>query len=205
MQFIHQNHKILWFSKSRRWRKITHQLITPRRIIRKLHHRHKLHMRKTRFFHISNQLVSQFQIRQKLPFTIASPRTQMHFIYRIRLVQTIFVLSAVHPFFVFPLIVQIPNNRSRLRRMFTIQRKRIGFLRNNPVVVRLDFILIRCAFVHTRNKTFPNARTIPTNVQQMLTLYPIIKIAHHRNRSCRWCPNRKINTFHAIHLHQMRA
>mgnify|MGYP006141855323 CR=1 FL=1 len=95
-------------------------------------------------------------------------------------------------------LAEHPSPAAEVERLIAAGHKRIGFLGNNTFVIGLDFVFVACAFINTGNKSFPNARAVPTHVELVFALDPVIKIAHDRNRTCGRCPNGKIHAFHTI-------
>src|SRR5690606_19725527 len=112
VQFINQEHQVLWRSETGIRSKKACDLVTPAWLVRVLHHGHKFHMSKTHFFNIGYQSLSNFAVAQETfgVFSTAHPRTQVHFIYRNRRLQTVVFMSARHPFRVIPLV---PGGRDK--------------------------------------------------------------------------------------------
>jgi hypothetical protein len=53
----------------------------------------------------------QIEISQKSVVFMAFPGSQVHFIYRVRLIEGVIILAVLHPLGIIPFVIEIPNYR----------------------------------------------------------------------------------------------
>ncbi len=104
----------------------------------------------------------------------------MHFVDRHGRSQRLARFALRHPSIVIPGIVQIPDDRCRLRRNLVEDGKRIRFLHPMAHGAGMDEIFVERAFVDTGNKTFPDPR-ISARMKPIALLVPMVKSAGHEN------------------------
>ena len=113
------------------------------------------------------------------------------------------LFTSLHPFFILPRIVVLPNYRSCFWRMFAPTCIRICFFCNS--ICTFYFVFIGISFSCKRNKTLPNTTRIPSYIKWMFLVIPIIKISNYRNFFCIRRPNCKISTFYTVFCDDMRT
>ncbi len=112
-------------------------------------------------------------------------------------------MAISEPVFIRPFVLIRPNDTGTFRRHFISTCKRVGFFAYFPIVIRPDAILIQFAFFDARNKAFPNARTIPTDIQIVFVTIPMIEITNDLDLTRSRCIHRKINTPLPTNLHDV--
>src|SRR6266550_5165766 len=127
----------------------------------------------------------------------------MNFIDRDRGIQRVASATGAHPLLVSPVVAQIPNHRSRARRLFMKNSVRIGFVYDVRVMMRANMKLVKRALVHSRNKSFPNTR-IATCLQLVRLPVPSVEAANHRNFTRIGRPHGKLRALLAIVVQEMR-
>src|SRR5215831_16846262 len=108
----------------------------------------------------------------------AAPRSQVHFVNRDRSIQAVAIRAGRHPFLVMPLVVEIPDDRCRVRRYFTVKCEGVGLVGPIPVVTGFHMILIGIPMADIRNEAFPDAGLAPW-VEVMAGSIPSIKRSDH--------------------------
>src|SRR3989442_3372820 len=103
----------------------------------------------------------------------------MNFIDRDWGIQRVASAAGAHPLLVSPVVAQIPNHRSRARRLLMKNSVRIGFVYHVRVMMRADMKLLKRALVHSRNKSFPNTR-IAACLQLVRLAVPCIEAGNDR-------------------------
>ncbi len=124
-------------------------------------------------------------------FRHSHPGTEMNFVDRNRRLQRISFPARFHPLLVGPLVVEIPDDRSRTRRLFVKHAKRVGFLADVSLIVGNDVVLVQRALADSGHKAFPDTGT-PACLKQMRLCVPAIEIADDRNRTGVGCPHPKV-------------
>ena len=99
------------------------------------------------------------------------PGAHVHFIYGVGLLQARFFPALGHPFLILPLIIRIPDNRSRIGGYFPEKRKRVAFFQV-AAVLRMNVILVQLALAQARDEAFPDARSIPARREGMAIAVP---------------------------------
>ena len=196
VHIIHEIHEIIRGSETAGGCIIPRDLIAPRGIQRMLHHRHQLHMGIPHLCHVFGQLfryltvVIKFRTGNNMSRIVSlclfsHPGAEVYFIDRHGGGLCIGLRTLVHPFPVVPLVlVQIPDNRCRIRPEFGIIGIGIGFERRISVF-KLNFIFINRAFFNTGYKYLKNPGLAELS-HLMPAAIPEIEITHnadtHRTR-----------------------
>jgi hypothetical protein len=91
---------------------------------------------------VSHRQLNPPQIRDKsksVVFFMAFPGSQVHFIYRVRLIEGVIILAVLHPLGIIPFVIEIPNYRCGIWWFFTVKAKGSAFSITIPPL--LDCIL----------------------------------------------------------------
>ena len=153
---------------------------------------------------LHGKLGGQLAIGQKFRtvFPFSAPRTEMNFINARRTVKAVISFAILHPLPVIPLVVvEVINDRRRLRAYFGIKCHRVAF-RQNIAFLRFNFILIEFALADIRNKDIPYAAVVmfAHNVDAAV---PVVKCTNNRYPFRVRRPNRKADAFHPVDFHQV--
>src|SRR6266540_5298147 len=106
-------------------------------------------------------------------------------------------MSGGHPIEIAPLVVHVPYDGGRQRRVFGVERKRVSLVCRIPVVARDDVVLIMGSFPNPPEKPFPDSGSA-VQMQEMLRFGPSVEVAHHRNLLGVRCPHGEMGSLHAI-------
>src|SRR5690606_29857289 len=88
---------------------------------------------------------------------LASPRAEMHFIYRHRAVERLRLLAPRHPVRVSPLVSEIGDDRGVGRAQFAGEGAGIAFFQPQAAILRAQRIAVDRAFGQAGNEDFPDA------------------------------------------------
>ena len=103
-----------------------------------------------------------------------------------------------------PLVIEVPDDGSRLRRDFVENRKRIGFVHPITMVMRGDMVFEKRSLTDLRKKSLPDAR-LPFGIELVMALIPTIEIADDGDLLRVRRPNREISAARAAVGDEMRA
>ena len=204
VEFVNHISEVVGRTETRCRRKQPRNLISPRPVKRVFAYRQKFNVRKAHVHHIRHQRIGQLAIGQKFRnvFPFSAPRTEMNFINARRTVKAVISFAILHPLPVIPLVVvEVINDRRRLRAYFGIKCHRVAF-RQNIAFLRFNFILIEFALADIRNKDIPYAAVImfAHNVDAAV---PVVKCTDNRYPFRVRRPNRKADAFHPVDFHQV--
>jgi hypothetical protein len=120
---------------------------------------------------------------------MAFPGSQVHFIYRVRLIEGVIILAVLHPLGIIPFVIEIPNYRCGIWWFFTV-KARIGVFNNYSTVIRLYLVFISTPF----STLGMNPSQIPENpilLEVGVLLESKIKISYDRHRVGSWAQTAK--------------
>ena len=160
VQVVDQVHEILRRAVARGGREVAGGLVSPGSVEGMLHHRQELDVREAQLADIFGEARRDFAIGERtiVIFGDAHPRTEMHFVDRLRRTQRVAGRTPLHPLVVVPLVVEIPDDRGGAGRLFMQQAERVGFIDVVAVALRFDVKLVERAFGDTGDEAFPDAR-----------------------------------------------
>src|SRR5436190_3284259 len=202
VECFNQPHQSLRVTETRSRRKETCALVTSAAVKWVFHNRHELDMRKSHFFDVGYQARSYLVIAVIaffIMFIRTHPTGKMHFIYAPGSIERIVFLAVLHPFLVLPFIIQVPGDGCGLWSSLPKMRKRISFVRF-PAVITDDVVFVSFTQFKPGNESFPNTTVIPSWIQFIFALVPIVKIANYRYRSAVWRPYTEIHAPFSIYL-----
>src|ERR1041385_1216425 len=108
--------------------------------------------------------------------------------------QRLMISARLHPFCIRPLIIQIPNYRSRPWGLFVVNAERISFLPHVSVMMRNDVVLVQGAFLDVGDESFPYARC-SFRLKLVGVVVPIVETAYNRNFARIGGPYGKVRVF----------
>src|SRR5436309_12343495 len=94
-------------------------------------------------------------------------------------------------------MIQVPDDRSGLRRDFVEKAKWIGLVDLIAFIPGDDVILVMSAVSDARNERFPNSR-LAADLKRMAVLVPAVEIAHHIHLSRARRPKGESSSLHAV-------
>ncbi len=159
MTGIHKRAKFIRRAESTRRRKKSGDLVAPRRIVRMLHDGHQFDVRKSEPGDVRNQFVRQFPPRQRsiAVFRLPPPRPGMHLVNGHRGIKSHPSSRAgINPLGVLPRMpAEVGGDGRGLRRVLTLQRKRIRLREGRAAQRRLQFKFIRLSCANAGDKRLP--------------------------------------------------
>ena len=174
------------------------RLIAPGAAERVLHDRQQLDMAEAQVQHIGDQLFAQFRPAQlpTVPFAVAPPGADVHFIDGQWLVMGLALRALFHPFGIVPGIIQRRgHHRTGGRRRLAGARQRVGLERQQALLAE-DLVLVDLPDAEAGNEQFPHARGV-AQAHRMATPVPGIEVADHRHPPRIGRPDGEA---HAVHL-----
>ena len=204
VQRINQYRKIVRRSVPARRRVKPRDLITPRRIVGVLGHRHKLDVRKTHLPHVADQFVGEFAVRVRLGVVVLAPRAKMHFINTHRQLKRVLCCALLEPSLVTPRkTARVPDDRRALRRLLEEAPHRVG-LEQQPIL-RVDQLeLVMRPLPDLRHEHLPHTGVAqaPHHVPPAV---PVVEVADHAHSLGVRRPDGKRRAVDAFDLAKLRA
>ncbi len=109
--------------------------------------------------------------------------------------------TVLHPRFVVPGVLEVPDDGGRTWRFLHQKAQRICLLGAMTVVMRHDEKLIKRAFADARNEAFPDSRISPRS-QRMRFPVPSIEASEHINLLCTGRPDAEARAFNPTSVGQ---
>src|SRR3990172_6619613 len=206
MEQIDQVHQILRRSVAAGGREVSGGLITPRTVERMFGERQELDVGEAHLLYVLRQPRCNLSIAERaiaiLGYTPPGP--QMDLIDTHGGLQGVAASPGVHPVFVAPLVVKVPDHQSGARRRFVMECKRVGLVGPIAAMSRGDVILVDGAFSRTRYETLPDSRSV-ARAEGMGGVIPAVEITNHVHRSGVGSPDGEVGSLLSLRLVKTRA
>src|SRR3989304_2954440 len=152
MEHVDKVHQILRRSVAAGRREVSGGLITPRTVEGMLGERQELDVGEAHLLCVLRQPRCYLSIAERAIGFLgyAPPGPQMDLIDTHGGLQGVATSPGLHPVFVAPLVVKVPDHRSGARRRFVMECKRVGLVGPIAAMSRGDVILVDGAFSPTR-------------------------------------------------------
>src|SRR5579862_3333405 len=161
MQVVHQEHEILRCSVTRGGSKVASSLISPGAVKRMLHHRQQFNVRELHALNVFGKTRRHLTIAEGSILLAAHPGSEMDLVDGNRGMQRILFHPLLQPLAITPLIVEVPDHRSRTRRFFMQQPKRIRLVDDISVMMRNNVEFVNRTLTYSGDKAFPYSRRTP--------------------------------------------
>src|SRR5208282_5992583 len=180
VQVVHKIHEILRRAVTRRGREVASRLISPGTVERMLHDRKQFDVGETELIDVIGQAGRDLAVAERtvLLFGDAHPGAEVNLIYGHRRVQRVYGCAFLQKGSVSPGVVEIPDDRSRARRLLREKSHRIRLFNLVTELGRVDVELVQPALFDAGDETFPDSRRT-ARLQEMGLRVPAIEVSDH--------------------------